>query len=50
MWDAMAFEQAERWPNGVERIDAAYTLNTEQRGDTKVVSLKLLDFRPSERP
>ena len=46
-WDAMAFDLAERWPNGAVRIDAAYTLSTERRGDTRVMALKLLDFRPS---
>ena len=47
IWDAIAFDLAERWPNGIVRIDAAYTLSTEWRGDTKVMALKLLDFRPS---
>ena len=49
-WDATAFDLGERWPQGVVRIDAAYTLSTEQRGDTRVVVLKLLDFRPSHQP
>ncbi len=49
-WDATAFDLGERWPNGVVRIDAAYTLSTERRGDTRVMSLKLLDFRPSYLP
>ncbi|MCE2465685.1 MAG: single-stranded-DNA-specific exonuclease RecJ [Dehalococcoidia bacterium] len=49
-WDATAFDLGERWPDGVARIDAAYTLSTEQRGDTRVVVLKLLDFRPSHQP
>ncbi len=48
-WDATAFDLGERWPNGASRIDAAYTLSTEQRGDTRVISLKLLDFRPSHQ-
>lgn len=49
-WDATAFGLGERWPNEVVRIDAAYTLSTEQRGDTTVIALKLLDFRPSHQP
>ncbi len=49
-WDATAFDMGERWPTGVVRIDAAYTLSTERRGDTTVIALKLLDFRPSHQP
>ena len=47
VWDGMAFDQAERWVPGTELIDVVYTLGTEQRGDTRMMSLKVLDFRPS---
>ena len=46
-FDAMAFRLADRWPQGCQRIDAVYRLETEYRGATEVVSLRLLDFAPS---
>ncbi len=46
-FDAAAFRLAERWTDGVARIDAVYRLETDRRGGAEVVSLRLLDFRPS---
>ena len=43
-FDAAAFGLAERWTEGVDRIDAVYRLETERRGGAEVVSLRLLDF------
>ena len=46
-WDAIAFDQADRWVPGAEMIDVAYNLSTERRGDGQVIAIKVLDFRPS---
>ena len=46
-FDAAAFRLAERWQEGVGWIDAVYRLETEWRGGSEVVSLRLLDFRPT---
>ena len=45
-FDAFGFGLAERWTDGIERIDAVYRLETEWRGGAEVVSLRLVDFRP----
>ena len=46
-FDAAAFGLAERWTDGMDRIDAVYRLETEWRGGAEVISLRLLDFRPA---
>ena len=45
VWDAIAFRQGAQLPQDSSRLDVVYNLGTERRGDTEVLSLKVLDFR-----
>ena len=47
VWDAVAFRQADRWDSNLQNLDVVYTMGTEWRGDTEVLTMHVLDFRPS---
>ena len=47
VFDAIAFRMGDRWMEGINSIDVVYTLGTRRRGNTEVMSLRVLDFRPS---
>ena len=47
VWDAIAFRQWDQWKAGTSSLDVVYTIGTEWRNGTEVLSLKVLDFRVS---
>ena len=47
IWDAMAFRQGDQWAPDIPLLDVVYTIGTDWRGGSEVMSLKVLDFRPS---
>jgi len=47
-WTAVAFNQADKWSDGMEAVDIVYTLSSDYWRGEKRVNLKLLDFRPAE--
>ena len=46
-WDAMAFRMWDRWVPDTSLVDIIYTMDTDRRGSTEVLTLNVLDFRPS---
>jgi hypothetical protein len=48
VWDAIAFRRGGQPPPDSSRLDVVYNIGTEQRGDTEVLALKVLDFRTSD--
>ncbi len=46
-WDAIAFRRADQWVRDTPMLDVVYTIRTEWRDGNKLLSLKVLDFRPS---
>ena len=46
-FDAVAFRQGGQWVEGTPFLDVVYTLGSDRRGDTEVISLRILDFHPS---
>ena len=47
VWDAMAFRQAARWVPDTRSLDVVYTVGTDWRGGREMMSLRVMDFRPS---
>jgi single-stranded-DNA-specific exonuclease len=46
-WNAVAFRWGEQPVGQGSRVDAVYTLGTEQWGGERVLALRLLDIRPA---
>ena len=44
---ALAFNQAERWAEGVSRVDLVCTISTDFWNGAETITLKVLDFRPA---
>ncbi len=48
VWDALAFRQADKWEAGTSRVDVVYTVGAGRVGNTPIMELMVVDFRPSE--
>lgn len=44
---ALAFNQAERWAEGVSQVDLVCTISTDFWNGAETITLKVLDFRPA---
>ena len=47
VWDAMAFRQADRGIPDSGTLDVVYRIGTDRRRGTEMLTLNVLDFRPS---
>ena len=47
VFDAVAFRLMNGWIKSSSAVDVVYTLGTERRGTTEVMSLRIMDLRPS---
>lgn len=48
VWDALAFRQADKWEPETSRVDVVYTVGAGRVGNTPIMELMVVDFRPSE--
>ena len=46
-WTALMFDQAEKWQDGISKVDLVYSLLTDYWNGERQVNLRVLDFRPS---
>ena len=47
-WTALAFNQAEQWVAGISEVDLVYSLSSDHWQGVERLTLRVLDFRPSE--
>ena len=47
-WTALAFNQAERWVEGTSEVDLVYSLMHDRWQGVERLTLKVLDFQPSD--
>ena len=47
VWDALAFRQADKWEPETSKVDVVYTVGAGRAGNTPIMELMVVDFRPS---